>query len=242
MRDALLAEDLDARIDAGLSEATGLLERDAPALDRLVARTKGATRDLRSSLATALEADDVEAELAALARRKSGEAADIYEATARDVGDEAAELEIYRTAAASDQVSDDLRALVDGASSELASSLERAEADHPELRRARDEVTDLSGAVGAAVAESRAAKDLEAEVGRARAALEAESRTGALAKLMGAEVGADHRGDALRAKAREVAARVVASKLLDGDARGGKRARHSQLQRLLSRPFSTRFG
>ena len=45
MRDALLAEDLDARIDAGLSEATGLLERDAPALDRLVARTKGATRD-----------------------------------------------------------------------------------------------------------------------------------------------------------------------------------------------------
>ena len=219
VRDALLAEDLDDRIDAGLSEATGLLERDAPALDRLVARTKGATRDLRSSLATALEADDVEAELAALARRKSGEAADIYEATARDVGDEAAELELYRTAAASDLgTSGDLRALVDGASSELASSLERAEADHPELRRARDEVTDLSGAVGAAVAESRAAKDLEAEVGRARAALEAESRTGALAKLMGAEVGADHRGDALRAKAREVAARVVASKLLDGAA------------------------
>ncbi|KAH8076025.1 hypothetical protein JL721_8 [Aureococcus anophagefferens] len=109
------------------------------------------TRDLRSSLATALEADDVEAELAALARRKSGEAADIYEATARDVGDEAAELELYRTAAASDGPRD-LRALVDGASSELASSLERAEADHPELRRARDEVTDLSGAVGAAVA------------------------------------------------------------------------------------------
>ncbi|KAH8063570.1 hypothetical protein JL722_2750 [Aureococcus anophagefferens] len=102
--------------------------------------------------------------LAALARRKSGEAADIYEATARDVGDEAAELKIYRTAAASDGPRD-LRALVDGASSELASSLERAEADHPELRRARDEVTDLSGAVGAAVA-SRAARDLEARSAR----------------------------------------------------------------------------
>ncbi|KAH8076026.1 hypothetical protein JL721_9 [Aureococcus anophagefferens] len=37
---------------------------------------------------------------------------------------------------------------------------------------------------------------------------------------MGAEVGADNRGDALKAKAREVAARVVASKLLDGDAFG----------------------
>ncbi|KAH8096295.1 hypothetical protein JL720_3658 [Aureococcus anophagefferens] len=89
---------------------------------RPTARTssrRASTRDLRSSLATALEADDVEAELAALARRKSGEAADIYEATARD----------------------------------------------------------------------------------------AESRTGALATLMGAEVGADNRGDALKAKAREVARR-----------------------------------
>ena len=229
MRDAILSGDLDSRIDSGLEVLQKRVADDAELVagddaDRLAAEAKRLGADVRESVVDALKHDGpLDESFAALLERKRGEALQLVEKEAPGIGGDTNE-----------GLVDSLTKVVgDDEGAVAAAAAELGSLARPALDRTKDTVAqtlesdevlklmDEGAGVSDAVRESRAANQIAEDTGRLRAALEAEAHRGALATLLGPNENvraAEHHGDALKAKAREVAAKLIASKILDGRA------------------------
>ena len=252
MRDAILSGDLDSKIDSGLEVLQKRVADDAELVagddaDRLAAEAKRLGADVRESVVDALKREGpLDESFAALLERKRGEALQLVEKEAPGIGGDTNEglVDSFKKAVGDDE----------GAVAAAAAELESLA--RPALDRTKDTVAqtlesdevlklmDEGAGVSHAVRESRAATQIAEDTGRLRAALEAEAHRGALATLMGPNENvraAEHHGDALKAKAREVAAKLVASKILDGRAFEAARRETSSKRSSLGR-FPLGFG
>ena len=203
---AALPETTRSTIRAGLKTVED--DSASPDLDRLAADAKKAFEDgrLREGMLDAINAEDPTTRLNDLAEEARGRLTAVAEG--HELLNVADEGETLIDAAAS------MISVAEGdAGTAAADTLRRSEAG----RRASDAVEAASTGyeeVGAIVAESAAVTKLSEEAGRLYEDAAAEADAGALGALLGGAT-ADASA-AAAAKARDVAGRVVASKLLDG--------------------------